>query len=145
MMGRYSPLTASLMSIYVLSAHLSPEQRAAVRSLMREPKASKYPPKPPAAAPSVPVETRQTRRRREREEAKNAARNPKPPESPLALGVKCGATFTFANGETVSPCQKPDGHTDDHEGICLGSPCRWSSDQKHTSEEEEHWKRESQS
>jgi hypothetical protein len=59
-----------MMSLYVLSAHLPPEQRAAIRSLMREPKASKYPPKPPPIQPTVPTETRQSRRLKEREEAK---------------------------------------------------------------------------
>lgn len=53
----------------------------------------------------------------------------------------CGATFALANGEAVTPCHKPDGHDGEHEGWCLGSRAVWNSDEKHTSEEEEYWKR----
>lgn len=42
------------------------------------------------------------------------------------MSQRCGARFYPANGETVTPCELPVGHDDQHQGWCLGSCARWS-------------------
>lgn len=37
----------------------------------------------------------------------------------------CNASFEPANGEAVSPCTLPKGHSGEHRGTCLGHVCRW--------------------
>jgi hypothetical protein len=49
----------------------------------------------------------------------------------------CGATFVLDNGEYVTPCSLPDGHAGPHTGRRLGSRCTWTSNVKHSSEEDE--------
>lgn len=50
----------------------------------------------------------------------------------------CGYRFELANGETVTPCHLPAGHTGQHEGYCLGTKATWTSDKPHDSEEEQY-------
>lgn len=51
--------------------------------------------------------------------------------------IPCGATFELANGEYVSPCDKPRGHAGSCRGYCLGSRCFWAKGRETEWEEEE--------
>jgi hypothetical protein len=54
------------------------------------------------------------------------------------MNSTCGYRYELANGETVTPCHLPAGHTGHHEGYCLGSKATWTSDKPHDSEEEQY-------